>query len=163
MGNTPKKGQKVKKITNSKNAELNKKVDITTMKKINDLTKDYLLSLSVTNNPNNKNNNLKTEPNINIEPIINKEPNTNIADFMIYSRLFGNDYSSSMIQNFLEVYNFIFQLSMRLPTTFYTLTYKEVEDIIDKSNMKFLEPIISSNLNYLVIFLMEFHILFSLH
>ena len=150
MGNTPKKGQKVKKIANSKNAELNKKVDITTMKKINDLTKDYLLSLSVTNNPNNKNNNLKTEPNINIEPIIDEEPNTDIEDFMIYSRLFGNGYSSS--QDFLEVYNFIFQLSMRLPTTFYTLTYKEVEDIIDKSDMTLLEPIISSHLSYLVIF-----------
>jgi len=70
----------------------------------------------------------------------------NLRDYLY---LIGKHFSN--IEEFLNVFTAIFQLTWKLPTTFYTLSYEEIKKIIEdiKSNVN--PPIISDKLYSFII------------
>ena len=67
-----------------------------------------------------------------------KDPHT-------YFFLFGEN-CIKMQKEFLEIYQKIFLISMELSTTFYTLSYQEVKNIVEELKLNVKPPIISENL-----------------
>ena len=65
-----------------------------------------------------------------------------------YEFVFGRNYSLRY-KTFLEDYEFIFQISNQLTTTFYTFGYEDIQNIIDDLKTKIIRPpIISDKLYY---------------
>ena len=92
------------------------------------------------------------EPNFNdMNNIIEPEQDNNLfkpANSNRYEFVFGRDYLFKY-KKFLDDYDFIFQISNELTTTFYTFGFEDVQNIIDDLKTKIIRPpIISDKLYY---------------
>ena len=76
---------------------------------------------------------------------ISKEDDKILADWRTYYFVFGG-YFLKRYKGFLDIYGNIFKFSFELQTTFYTLSFKEVKDIIEELKMKPNPPVISNEL-----------------
>ena len=61
--------------------------------------------------------------------------------------VFGKDFLYKY-KNFLDDYDFIFQISNQLTTTFYTFGYEDIQNIIDDLKTKIIRPPIISDKLY---------------
>ena len=98
--------------------------------------------------------NIKDETNFNdLNNLIEPEQDNNLfkpGNSNRYEFVFGKDYLYKY-KNFLEDYDFIFQISNQLTTTFYTFGFEDVQNIIDDlKSVTIRPPVISNKLFYFV-------------